>query len=195
MWIIEYNKLTRKEITEELVDKTIVRTGKEANMIEKIYFDMDGVLADFDRGIKEICHLIPLDQVNKKPEDDDKMWEAVKEAGHFYDMLEPMEGAIDMFNKLYEEYGEKVEILSGIPKPRRGILTSGEDKTNWAHRLLSKDLKVNIVYREEKKNYVTSKGCILVDDLKKNIDEWEAQGGNRNLVQKRRRDYQKNQRT
>ncbi len=27
--------------------------------VEKIYFDMDGVLADFERGVKEICGLIP----------------------------------------------------------------------------------------------------------------------------------------
>lgn len=146
-------------------------------VIEKIYFDVDGVLADFDLGVKEICGLEPLDQAHKKEADDDKMWEAIKEAGHFYDMLKPMPGALAMFNTLYEKYGDKCEILSGIPKPRRGITTSGEDKTNWAHRLLRKDLKVNIVFREEKKNYVTSKGCILIDDLKKNIDEWEAAGG------------------
>ena len=26
--------------------------------VEKIYFDMDGVLADFERGVKEICGLL-----------------------------------------------------------------------------------------------------------------------------------------
>lgn len=146
-------------------------------IIERIYFDMDGVLADFDLGVKELCGLKPLDQAHKKESDDDKMWEAIKNVGHFYDKLSPMHGALEMFNVLYAKYGDKCEILSGIPKPRRGITTAGEDKTNWAHRLLSEDLKVNIVFREEKKNYVTSKGCILIDDLKKNIDEWESQGG------------------
>lgn len=33
--------------------------------IEKIYFDMDGVLADFDRGIRELCHMDPLNQAIK----------------------------------------------------------------------------------------------------------------------------------
>ena len=145
--------------------------------IEKIYFDMDGVLADFDRGIKELCGLEPLDQANKSPKDDDIMWEKVKEVGHFYDKLELMPGALEMFATLYGKYGDKCEILSGIPKPRRGITTSGEDKTAWAHRLLSEKLKVNIVFREEKKNYVTGPGCILIDDLEKNIREWNEAGG------------------
>ncbi|MBQ9867464.1 MAG: hypothetical protein IJM34_10625 [Lachnospiraceae bacterium] len=30
--------------------------------VEKIYFDMDGVLADFERGVKEICGLTPPSQ-------------------------------------------------------------------------------------------------------------------------------------
>ena len=30
--------------------------------VEKIYFDMDGVLADFERGVEEICGLTPPSQ-------------------------------------------------------------------------------------------------------------------------------------
>ena len=36
---------------------------------------------------------------------------------------------------------------------------------------------VNIVYREEKKNYCTGPDCILIDDFEKTIREWEALGG------------------
>lgn len=136
---------------------------------------MDGVLADFDRGVKELASIEPLDQATKTDADDDKMWEAIKEVSNFYDKLELMPGALEMFNTLSEKYD--VEILSGIPKPKRGILTAGEDKANWAHRLLSVDLPVNIVYREEKKNYVTGPDCILIDDLEKNIREWNECGG------------------
>lgn len=150
-------------------------TGGNIMKIKKVYFDMDGVLADFNRGVKELCGLEPLNQAKKTEADDDIMWEAIKNVGHFYDKLELMPGALEMFNTLNSKYD--VEILSGIPKPRRGIFTSGEDKTSWAHRLLTPELKVNIVFREEKKNYVTGPDCILIDDLKKNIDEWNECGG------------------
>lgn len=145
--------------------------------IEKIYFDMDGVLADFDRGIRELCHMDSLNQAHKSKEADDAMWEAVKNVAHFYDKLEPIPGALHMFQTLHDKYGDKCEILSGIPKPHRGILTSGEDKTVWTHRLLGEDVVVNIVFREEKKNYVKGLGYILIDDLEKNIKEWNEAGG------------------
>ena len=39
------------------------------------------------------------------------------------------------YSQVYEKYGEKVEILTGVPKPKRGMHTAGEDKTKWAHRI------------------------------------------------------------
>ena len=49
--------------------------------IRKIYLDMDGVLADFDRGVKEICGMEPLPQNGKRdPQRDNLMWEAIREA-------------------------------------------------------------------------------------------------------------------
>lgn len=82
-----------------------------------------------------------------------------------------------MFRRIYAVYEKRCEILSGIPNPKRGILTAGEDKISWAHRILSPDLKVNIVLREEKPQCCTGKDCILIDDLEKNISAWEEMGG------------------
>lgn len=147
--------------------------------VKKIYFDMDGVLADFDRGVEELCGLqaIPQAEKHRHPGCDDEMWEKVRKVGHFYDKLELMPGAREMFDAVYGKYGADCEILTGIPKPRRGITTSGEDKTNWMHRLLSKDIVVNIVFREDKPEYCTGADCILIDDLEKNIKAWEEIGG------------------
>lgn len=147
--------------------------------VEKIYFDMDGVLADFERGVREICGIEPPDQNSKhrSQEADDEMWEAIKKTTHFYDYLELMPGAKEMFDAVYEKYGDKVEILTGIPKPKREIVYAGDDKIKWTHRLLNPDIKVNIVFREDKPQYCTGKGCILIDDMERNIRDWNEMGG------------------
>lgn len=143
--------------------------------IRKIYFDLDGVMADFDRGVYELCGMDAFSHEDDKS--DDIMWLRIKEVGHFYDKLELMPGAKDLFDDLYAKYGDKCEILSGIPKPRRGITTAGEDKIRWVRRMLSEKVKVNIVYKEDKPDYCTGKDCILIDDLPANIKAWEDMGG------------------
>ena len=143
--------------------------------IRKIYFDLDGVMADFDRGVYELCGMDAFSHEDDKS--DDIMWLRIKEVGHFYDKLELMPGAKELFDDLYAKYGDKCEILSGIPKPRRGIVTAGEDKISWVRRMLSKNVKVNIVYKEDKPDYCTGEDCILIDDLPANIRAWEDMGG------------------
>ncbi len=145
--------------------------------IKKIYIDMDGVLADFDRGIRELCGMEPIKQTELTPESSDAIWEAVKAVEHYYDKLELVPGAKEMFDALYKKYGDRCEILSAIPKPHRGIVSAGEDKEKWIRRLLSDKVKVNIVYRAEKIKYCTGPDCVLIDDYEKNVTEWENHGG------------------
>lgn len=144
---------------------------------KKIYFDMDNVLADFDKGIVELCGLPPRDMENPDPVIEDKMWNAIRKIEHFYDRLDLVPGAEALFRLLNEQYSGNCEILTGIPKAKRGIVTAGEDKIRWMRRMLSETIPVNIVYKEEKKNYCTGKHCILIDDYSRNIQEWEACGG------------------
>ena len=62
-------------------------------MVEKIYFDMDGVLADFEKGLQELCD-ISIDPQNKQIlNSDDEMWMKIKEVDHFYDKLDPLPDA------------------------------------------------------------------------------------------------------
>ena len=105
------------------------------------------------------------------------MWEAIRKAGHFYDKLELMPGAKEMFGRIWDRYGDRCEILTGIPKPKRNIKDADTDKAQWMRRYFGPDIKVNIVFREEKKNFCHGEGDILIDDYKKNINEWVCFGG------------------
>ncbi len=146
-------------------------------VVDKIYFDMDGVLADFDRGVKELCHMEPIDQMHHTKESDDRLWGAIKEVDHYYDQLEIMPGADVMLRKLLEKYGDRCEILTGIPKPRRGIADAGDDKRNWMARNFGPEITVNVVYKEQKKDYCKGESYILIDDYQSNIDSWREYGG------------------
>ena len=146
--------------------------------IRKIYLDMDGVLADFDRGVLEICGMESHPQDGERDaQHDDRMWTAIKEAGHFYDRLEPMPGAVGMFRILYEKYGDRCEVLTGIPKPEREIETAAADKIRWMARVLSPEIPVHCVLRREKLNFCDGPETVLIDDREKTIVEWNAKGG------------------
>ncbi len=145
--------------------------------VDKIYFDMDGVLADFNRGVAELCGIAPPLKQDEDPVEDEIMWAHVKEVPHFYDKLELMPGAKEMFDLLYKKYGDKCEILTGIPNERRGLKDVAEDKIKWMRRLLSEDIVINTVRKANKKDYVKGGGYILIDDLEPTVETWNALGG------------------
>lgn len=146
--------------------------------VKKIYFDMDGVLADFDRGVREFCGMEPSPQGKEwRPGMDDPMWEKARNVPHFYDRLQPIPGALEMLRTVHEKYGGRCEILTGIPKPKRGMIGAAEDKVSWMRRLFPGDIVIYTVFREQKPEYCTGRDCILIDDLEKNIEEWEQEGG------------------
>ena len=145
--------------------------------IRKIYFDMDSVLADFDKGVRELCGMEAQDQEAPDPEQENLMWERIRETEHFYDRLDLMPGAKEMFGRVYEKYGDRCEILTGIPRKERGIVTAAEDKAEWTRRMLSDRVKVNTVRRRDKQKYCAGPEDVLIDDRIKTINEWRNLGG------------------
>ena len=145
---------------------------------DKIYFDMDGVLADFNRGVEEMCGMeTPPQGEGWATGCDGLMWKRIRMQDHFYDRLELMPGAMEMFGLIYSRYGDRCEILSAIPRPEKGILTAREDKIRWMHRLFPEQVVVNIVLRKEKPLFCKGRGYILIDDFSENVKAWETIGG------------------
>lgn len=145
--------------------------------VRKIYFDMDDVLADFSRGVREMVGIEPPPQDDEHKAEEEIMWAGIREAEHFYDKLEIAPGAKEMFDTLYAKYGSKCEVLTAIPKEKRNIPEAEDDKKRWMGRMLSKDIEVKTVYKEDKSTYCHGLDCILIDDMEKNIQQWREFGG------------------
>ena len=165
----EYLKELREAIRKETLDK--INNAR----VKVIYFDMDGVLADFDRGIVELLHMTPKDQHVYDPRFDDRMFEAIRDYKDFYASLEPIEGSIELLKKLKEKYN--VEILTGIPRPSRGIVEARDNKLGWVKKYIGKDITVHTVMRKDKPLYATGANCILIDDFDSNVKRWQEAGG------------------
>lgn len=143
----------------------------------KIFFDIDGVLADFNKGVFDLCGITVPDQQSADKAADNAMWNAIRDTKHFYDRLEPVSGMPELFMELFQKYGKDCQILTAISKEKRGIVTAEEDKRSWVKRVLGPEVTVNVVLREEKKNYCKGRDSVLIDDLAPNIKEWELFGG------------------
>jgi len=132
-----------------------------------LFIDMDGVLADFERGI------------NEGTGDINQMFEK-----NFFRKLEPMEediaGKIEKLQEL-----TKVKILSKTCVERNDKRFAGQvaDKKYWLMRFAPtvKDEDIIIQSTDESKGSIVKEfpdfHCILVDDYSLNLVEWELAGG------------------
>ncbi len=146
--------------------------------IRKIYFDMDGVLADFSQGVRELCGMEPTPLNGKRDAQyDDLMWTEIAKVEHFYLELKQMPGAKSLFDTVYKGFKDRCEILTAIPNPKRNIVNAERDKIEWVKRNLSERVKVNVVQRTEKPKFCTGEDCVLIDDMQKNIRMWQELGG------------------
>lgn len=144
----------------------------------KIFFDLDGVLADFNRGVSELLGLEVIPQGSHTEESHNILFGAMRDFHDFYGHLEAIEESVILFHELYEKYGgDVVEILTGVPNPKRNIPEAKENKLDWVRRYLPEDTVVHAVQSRYKNTFCYGKEYILIDDFEVNIREWERAGG------------------
>lgn len=149
----------------------------------RVYFDMDGVLANFDAGVLQKFGIDTADRKDRKKvpnraKFDDVMWEKVREDAHFFRELEPFPETLALLHEVIDRIGAaNVAILTAVPRPEREVVHAAEDKRAWIREHVRADIEVRIGLRADKAASATSADDILVDDHEGNIKEWEAAGG------------------
>ena len=142
--------------------------------INKIYVDLDGVMANFEKALVEQCGIHYWDRTK------DKYWHVVDKVPNFYYNMDVLPEAYIMFLKLLNEHGaDVVEVLTGAPKPTNELATACDDKRRWVHDLINDSIVVNTIEggRNKYKFLEDNPNAVLIDDYDRNIKLWIEHGG------------------
>ncbi len=139
--------------------------------ITKIYMDLDGVIADFDKRYKELYKIAPKDADTYKTFD--KFFTTFI-ADRQFATLDLMPDAVPLLNYL-SKLNIPTEILSSTSSEKRDADIRAQ-KLMWlqTHNI---GFKVNLVPGKRLKKDFSNANSILIDDTPVNIDQWRREGG------------------
>ena len=128
-----------------------------------VYVDLDGVLADFNNGVKKVTGKYP-NQLKLG-----YMWKRLAAVNDFYANLDWMFDGRDLWNYVKRH---NPSILTGIP---RGNWAPGQKK-RWCGENLGFDVPVITLFASDKHLH-SGPNHVLIDDRIKTKDSWENAGG------------------
>lgn len=137
----------------------------------KLYVDMDGVLVDFEGGVKKhfnntekCCDFIKKIGVNE-------FWSKVSSIDNFWEDLEPN---VDNVSDVWKSLNNRFQHISILSSPSHSDPHCIPGKNKWLDKHIGcYGLRL---FENEKYKYACPKS-ILIDDLEKNIKKWEEAGG------------------
>ncbi len=129
----------------------------------KLFLDLDGVLADFDRGVREITGRTPEELPLKA------MWDALRRAPRFFETLAFMGDAEALWRFCAPHCPT---ILTGLPLGS----WAPEQKRRWVARMLGAHVPIITCMSREKPRW-SGPGHVLVDDRASAREGWERRGG------------------
>ena len=140
--------------------------------IERIFIDMDGVLADFNTGVETLTGT-PFPNTDKGHNDYDMRKEELTNKRLFRN-LPPMEDMHDLVAYV-RHTNLPWEILTAAGVINRELVVY--DKGEWIKEHVSPSVVVTCTMTGTQKGMFAFEGSVLIDDRVKNIEAWEANGG------------------
>jgi 5'(3')-deoxyribonucleotidase len=131
----------------------------------RLFLDADGVLADFDRGARELLGAKPNAFIARHGQG--AFWKRLAKAPNFYGTLPKMPDADLLFNAVKHL---KPTILTGLPLGN----WAAPQKVKWAAEHFPGVPIVTCMARDKHKHM--AKGDVLVDDREKHREAYEAHG-------------------
>jgi hypothetical protein len=139
--------------------------------ITKIYLDMDGVIADFDKRYKARYKMEPREA--EKNKEFDKFFTQFIDDGEFA-TLDLMPDAMELINYL-RSLKVPTEILSSSASEKRDPQIRPQ-KMEWLKKHNIEFPAIIVPGKRHKKDY-SNKNTLLIDDTQVNIDQWRREGG------------------
>lgn len=142
----------------------------------KLFLDMDGVVADFNKRFEDLAGMTSKEFENKYGKN--AFWEFIDEGDNkirFWVGIEPMPGAQKLVSYIAKNFG--YEMLTAPSLKKQSRLGKSLWIRNWTNKgLFPSKPKINFKFAKNKQDFAAP-NHILVDDKKSTIDQWNAAGG------------------
>ena len=148
------------------------------------YFDMDGVLCDFDKKIQQLklnsvrnvpsSELTPEEKIQRK-----LFWEEIGKMGtDFWESIEPIKEVVEILKYWKSNHMVNFNILTKVPNDKLVHDFAIKGKENWLKKYFNKDFFTSInIIDKNKESFCKDINDILIDDRDSNCMKWQQAGG------------------